>query len=460
MAAAQDSRSTASLGGQRESMNIHFVGHACVVVECSGTSILMDPWLSGKIFNNSWTLRPQPVLDAALLDRVDYLWISHEHPDHCHFPTLGSFPDSFKQRVTILFQTRDSEKMLAAFKGLGYQRFRLLPHREIVPLGNDPSSSRATKVYCYHAGLMDSALAVIDDQQVILNANDARISTSECKLILKDLGHVDALLNQFSLAAYAGFEPVERYLPERARQVLHNVSEVHRALDAKVTIPFASFIYFSSEDNKYINPFANTVGDAYEYLTNRGQRSVVLYPGDSYQVGAAHDSSPALQRYASLPGWDQLPYDPIETKSLDEIFNAYAAMAAHIRERYARAILLLLRPVTIRIPDLDKTIEFSLASGQIAEAPGSQPPDLSINSQPLWFGFKFPFGIQTLGVSARFALHRNFRNWKMHRILFSLNNGGIYLKPKYVFTADFMNYVRSRLAGGMTQAVHYYRTSL
>ncbi len=160
--------------------------------------------------------------------------------------------------------------MLAAFKGLGYQRFRLLPHREIVPLTGEPTSTRGTKVYCYHAGLMDSALAVIDDQQTILNANDARISTSECRLILKDVGHIDVLLNQFSLAAYAGFEPPERYLPERALQVLRNVSEVHRALDAKVTIPFASFIYFSSEDNKYVNPFANTVGDAYNYLQQAG----------------------------------------------------------------------------------------------------------------------------------------------------------------------------------------------
>lgn len=438
-------------------MKIHFVGHACIVAECSGTSILMDPWLSGKIFNNSWTLRPEPVMDPALLDRIDYLWISHEHPDHCHFPTLGSFPDSFKQRATILFQTRDSAKVLAAFKGLGYQRFRLLPHREIVPL---TEGLHGTKVYCYHAGLMDSALAVIDDQQVMLNANDARISTSECRLVLQDLKHVDVLLNQFSLAAYAGFEPPEQYLPERARQVLRNVSEVHRALDAKVTIPFASFIYFSSEDNKYVNPFANTVGDAYSYLNRRGQNAAVLYPGDSYEVGAAHDSSQALQHYASLPGWDELTYDPIETKPLNDIFDAYTAMAKQIRERYPRALLLLLRPVTIRIPDLDKTVEFSLASGRIAEAQESYRPDLSINSQPLWFGFKFPFGIQTLGVSARFRLHKNFRNWKMHRILFSLNNGGVYLKPKYVFTTEFMNYVRSRLAGGMTQAVHYYRTSL
>jgi UDP-MurNAc hydroxylase len=441
-------------------MKIHFIGHACIVAECADTSILIDPWRSGKIFNNSWTLRPDPVLDPSLLDRIDYIWISHEHPDHCHFPTLGSFPDSFKQRVTILFQTRDSAKMLAAFKGLGYQHFRLLPHRELVPLTAQSTSTRGTKVYCYHAGLMDSALAVIDDQQVILNANDARISTSECKLILKDLKHVDVLLNQFSLAAYAGFEPPERYLPERALQVLRNVSEVHRALDAKVTIPFASFIYFSSEDNKYVNPFANTVGDAYDYLNKQGQAAAVLYPGDIYEIGAPHDSSQALQRYAALPGWDELAYDPIETKPLSDIFEAYRVMSQQIIERYPRALLLLLRPVTIRIPDLDKTVEFSLAKGQIAETQESYQADLSINSQPLWFGFKFPFGIQTLGVSARFKLHQNIRNWKMHRILFSLNNGGIYLKPKYVFTTDFMNYVRSRLAGGMTQAVHYYRTSL
>ncbi|MGA9724923.1 MAG: MBL fold metallo-hydrolase [Candidatus Binatus sp.] len=441
-------------------MNIRFIGHACVVVECSGTSILMDPWLSGKIFNNSWTLRPNPAFDSALLEGIDHLWISHEHPDHCHFPTLASFPDSFKQRVTILFQTRDSEKMIAAFKGLGYQRFRLLPHRELLPLTNDSSAPGGARVYCYHAGLMDSALAVIDDGQVVLNANDARISTGECKLILNDLKHVDVLLNQFSLAAYAGFEPPERYLPERAKQILHNVSETHRALDAKVTIPFASFIYFSTEDNKYVNPFANTVGDAYEYLNRQGQVPVVLYPGDTYEVGTKHDSSEALHRYEALPKWDELPYDPLETKPLTAIFDAYSAVAEQIRERYSRALLLLLRPVTIKVSDLDKTIVFSLASGTIEEVSNSTMPDLSINSQPLWFGFKFPFGIQTLGVSARFKLHRNFRNWKMHRIVFSLNNGGIYLRPKYILTADFMNYVRSRLAGGMTQAVHYYRTSL
>ena len=183
-------------------MKIRFVGHACIVVESVGTSILMDPWFSGKIFNNSWTLRPEPEFDSTLLDKIGYLWISHEHPDHCHFPTLSSFPASFKQRVTVLLQERDYAKLVTALRGIGYNNFRLLPHRTIVPLSGENSVHEGVKVYCYHAGLMDSALAVIGDGQVALNANDARISEAECRLILKDLRHVDVLLNQFSVGGF------------------------------------------------------------------------------------------------------------------------------------------------------------------------------------------------------------------------------------------------------------------
>src|SRR5260370_17761411 len=110
------------------------------------------------------------------------------------------------------------------------------------------------------------------------------------------MGHGEVLLNQFSLAAYAGFEPHEKFLPQRAKQILENVSAVHRGLGAKVTIPFASFIYFSSLDNKYVNNFANSARDASDHLSAHGQRAAVLYPGDSYDVSPAYHSSPALPR--------------------------------------------------------------------------------------------------------------------------------------------------------------------
>jgi UDP-MurNAc hydroxylase len=307
---------------------------------------------------------------------------------------------------------------------------------------------------------MDSALAVMSGGQVIFNANDARISAGECKAILSDIGRVEVLLNQFSLAAYAGFEPHEKFLPQRANQILENVSAVHRGLGAQVTIPFASFIYFSSLDNKYVNYFANTARDAADFLGRHGQRAVVLYPGDSYEVGANHDSSEALARFDNLPSIDERSYDPIESKTMKEIVAAYDSLAAHIRDKYSMLLLRMLRPVTIRIQDLDKTVVLRLAKGSLEEIDNSTEPDLVINSQPLWFGFKFPFGIQTLGVSARFRLLCNFTNWKFHRILFSLNNGGVYLRPRYLLTNEMLGYIRTRLGGGLRQSIHYYRTSL
>ena len=438
-------------------MKIHFVGHACIVAECADTSILMDPWLFGKIFNDSWSALPQPKFDPAMLDKVDYIWLSHEHPDHCHFPSLDSFPPAFKARVTVLFQDRDSAKVFGALRKIGYQRFKRLPHRQVVPLSDRPD---ATKVYCYHAGLMDSALSVLGQSQVIFNANDARISIGECRGILNDVGHVDVLLSQFSLAAYAGFEPHEKYLPQRAKEILENVSSVHRALDAKVTIPFASFMYFSSLDNKYMNNFVNSARDASDHLTRHGQHAAVLYPGDTYEVGAAHDSSQALGQFDHLPALDDRTYDPIQSRTMAEIVSAYDNLAAQMREKYSMLLLRLLRPVTISIPDLEATVSFRLATGSLEAIDSSTRPDLAINSQPLWFGFKFPFGMQTLGVSARFKLLRNFNNWKFHRILFSLNNGGVYLRPKYLLTPEMLGYFRSRLGGGLRQSIHYYRTSL
>jgi hypothetical protein len=48
-------------------------------------------------------------------------------------------------------------------------------------LGDGPGL--VTTVYGYHAGLMDSALAVLSGDATIFNANDARISTAQPVLV-------------------------------------------------------------------------------------------------------------------------------------------------------------------------------------------------------------------------------------------------------------------------------------
>ena len=92
-------------------MRIHLVSHASVIIDTGDVRIWTDPWLVSKVFNDSWTMNPQPVWDERLLDTIDYIWISHEHPDHFNVPTLKGLPAAFKEHVTVLFQHKNTDKI-------------------------------------------------------------------------------------------------------------------------------------------------------------------------------------------------------------------------------------------------------------------------------------------------------------------------------------------------------------
>src|SRR5262249_6397428 len=189
-----------------------------------------DPWLEGKAFNDSWSLWPKPAWNPEWLSTIQAIWISHEHPDHFHIPTLRSLPAAFKARVRILFQRTNSDKLFAALKNMGFIHFEALPHRGIVTEGS------RTHLYCYQEGAMNSCLAVIGDGHVLLNVNDAEIREGDCRLIRRDIGSCGSLLNQFSIAGYPGHVDHAPRLSALRKSILDNMVENHRSLGATVTI--------------------------------------------------------------------------------------------------------------------------------------------------------------------------------------------------------------------------------
>lgn len=429
------------------SMDIRLISHASVIIT-SDVSIWTDPWLIGKAFNDSWSLFPPPAMDDSLYGTIDHLFISHEHPDHLHFPTLKTLPADFKERVTVLFQENNSDKVFKALDKLGFRNYITLPHDRIVRL------TEKTEVYCYQAGTMDSALGVKTPEATVLNLNDCEVNTKDCRRMLRSLGKIDVVLNQFSIAGYSGFREREDHLPDQARNVLKKMLSNHVDLGAKATIPFASFIYFSSEDNRYINEYGNKPADAYRFFGDNGQRMDVLYPGDVYKIGSEHDSAPALERFDNIYREEpSLPFDVAKTVPLEEISSAFDKLTAELHDRFPKLLLRFLKPVVVEIPDLEKTITFSIKDRTLQES-AEGDPDLVIKSQPLHFGFAFPYGIQTLGVSARYTLNKNFPNWRNHRILFSMNNAEIYLKPKHLFSRKNLGFFRDRLPGAMNQFLY------
>jgi hypothetical protein len=421
-------------------MKVTLVSHASVVVESHGLRIWSDPWLSGKVFNESWSLFPPAAFDRAMLDGIEYLWISHIHPDHFHIPSLSSLPAEFKARVKVLFQDNHPERVFGVLEKCGYRNFQVLPHRKRIQL-ND-----RTSVYCYSAGTLDSCLGVIEPEGALFNINDSRLNATDCRRVKSDVGRVDTVLSQFSLAVYNGLQPRESLLTRGAAAVLEKIFGNHEDLGAKVTIPFASLIRFSLVDNRYMNAFANRPREVWEFARRRGLGVAVLYPGDTYDSSAGHDSASALAKYDTLYDTiEQFPYDTPAAVQLLPIEEAFHLMVGRLREKYPHPILRMLRAVVVKLPDIDKTVTFSIRSDSFSEVESSQLPDLIMGSQALYFSFLRPYGLQTLSNSAQHMVVRNLTNWRIHRALFALNNAQVYGRLRYLLSRETMLFLAKRI---------------
>ena len=430
-------------------VSITLVSHASVVIDVGGVRILTDPWQFGTAFNDSWKLiAPAADLDA-MLDGIDFLWLSHEHPDHFHIPTLRALPHAFKKRVTVLFQrSSDADKMVRALNGmLGFPNVVLLDHRDWVQV------APGVEVYCYHSRQIDSALAVRGGGRVILNLNDCEASERDLTILRQDLGPLDVLLNQFSVA---GFDGDEGQLASQAAGILDTMVRDHRALDARTTIPFASYVYFCCSDNAKINGFINAPGAVAERFAAEQLSLSVLAMGQTLQVGASHDNASALEFFAKIYGSvDRLPIDQAPTVAFDDLKAAFAKLHAKLVRMHGRLALRLLKPVVIAVPDIGVNVRMAVRSGgfDITDA----APDIEINSQPLHFMLSNNFGLQTLGVSGRYRLFGNLGNWFRHRALFAMLNAGIGLSLRQIFSpaqigffwrrrSDIVDQVRYRVA--------------
>ncbi len=435
-------------------MKIKFISHASVRIEAADCVILTDPWYKGTAFNDSWKLFPAPAWDDSLFDGVDYLWISHEHPDHFSIATLKAIPQSFKERVTVLFQKNNTDKMPVAFQKFGFKNIKLLKNRQTYPI------TPKTKVYVSQIGQMDSSLAVINDDCTLLNVNDCEANTIDCKNFLKDLGKVDILLNQFSMAGYNGHFDREKYLPGVAKTILKNMADNHRDLNAGLSIPFASNIYFCTEDNKYMNDYSNNPDKVHEYFLNEKLKLVTLFPGDIYDSAGTwtpSDNEAALTKYRELYAHGEKIIDVPPVVEIDKIEGALKKRSSQLKEKFPTWVLKKLLPVKIQIPDLNAIVELSLYTGSFTVLPAGTDYDLVIYSQPLFNCFDTPWGVQTMGVGARFRIKSKMGIWKWYRIITSLNNAEMFLKFKYLLTKGNLNFIRDRMKGGVNQLFYQLR---
>ena len=435
-------------------MQIKLLSHASLLIQHNGSNILTDPWFFGTAFNDGWELFPLPDLNLLKesIAKIDVIWLSHEHPDHLHFPTLKWLKEYVKPSVKIYMQQTNSDKVRLACKKIGFSNFVSMPHKLKFKINDE------VQIAIYAHRQLDSALAVfIKSKFWLLNINDTELNSNDTKAIQRIWGSPTVLYNQFSIA---GTDGIIQKLKSDAESVINRIIKHHNDLNAKMTVPFASFIRFARRDNNYVNEFANKL----EHIKSRFSEKGLVLCLQSFKSGnllwnRSEDLPINLDEVNELA---EVEYNNLEIPTdNDEVFQytvverekVVNTVVKKISEWKKNTNLLVWRqiqPVYILVPDwgcevwvIDfSNMKFSPTTNH------SENYDLKIYSQPLFQAFTFPFGIQTLGVSGRYTMHPSYdsvpKNWKLVRIISSLHNAELSLSLKCLFKLKTLKWLFTR----------------
>lgn len=455
-----------------EKASIKLLSHASVKISAANTVILTDPWFFGRVFNNGWGLSPEPTLDDLKKDLADvtHIWISHEHPDHLHFPSLKFLSDEVGlSDIEVLFQDTNSEKVFDVLKKIGYERFRPLSHLEATPI------SESVDVISYGHRQLDACLGIrVDGKNLILNINDTELNEHDCEIINKKFGKFPILLNQYSIAGFDGIYNEKRLNNEKETVILKMLSH-HKCLSGDFTIPFASLMYFCKPDNSAFNAYRNTIFDAQRSFDLEGLKLLPLKPQGTSLIWDIKNSSLSNGDTVSQESVDfyrnHYKTENLEADKEDELIEFEVikqAVEDRIRFWQLRTSSFIIKKMgrlDFWLEDLDLGIRINFSKVSVEKIAASpETVHIIINSQPLYFAFSVPFGFQSLGVSGRYRFASHIkevpRQWKFVRIISSLANADLFLGWRMVYDTKMIKWMWSRRKGLLGQIKQQFKRFL
>jgi len=403
---------SASRSAQTETTSVTWVNHASMVVESGSTRLLVDPWFTGSVFDDGWDLLCEtPSIDLGALTDI---WVSHEHPDHFHPPTLRSIDSSVRAHTRFWYQATRDGKVATYARALGFGRVTECRR------GRRYELSPGVTLRVEPWGVFDSILVLETPDGTIVDLND-------CKT--RDALNAECLAHRLhGITADVLITQVE------AGDDVDMLVEQVEALQARTVIPGASFVWFSHQENARHNETATHIDRAWRRLQDRVTAEViVLYPGDQWEIGTAHDTAASLRRYAadyarvaaerprhaavSIPE-EQLRLDAAQWGSRLRSYNGARVL------RWLRS-LGALEPARVWVTDHHRAYALSSDGLDVIDAaPGTC--DAILSSSALDAVFRFPWGGNTLLVNGRlnYPPHgrpARFRRWTS---MSSYNNHG------------------------------------
>ena len=118
----------------KNNIKIQNISNAFVRIEYKEYVILCDPWLTNRIYDNSWMVYP-PVYDVdQAINGVTHVFISHIHKDHCDYNLIKHFPKTTAFYIPNIFPNDKIKKQL---ESLGFSNINMLPIAKDTPIVED-----------------------------------------------------------------------------------------------------------------------------------------------------------------------------------------------------------------------------------------------------------------------------------------------------------------------------------
>jgi hypothetical protein len=247
------------------------LGHASIALYRDGAAplLLTDPWLLGSVYWRSWWLQNYP--DEATLDWLAgaaAVYITHEHPDHFHAPSIRRLG----QHPTYLFPALTERGYLNYMKQHGYRR-------ETVPPGEWRALGEGIAILSWPLWNDDSLLLIDTPGALILNFNDAKPPPpviSAVRRLANRIGKPRILLASYSPASVINSfsdatGPLKLKQPEDYVAFLRRLCD---RLGADIYLPFASQASFERADSNWANRHRTLYAD----LARLWQGSTRLLP--------------------------------------------------------------------------------------------------------------------------------------------------------------------------------------
>lgn len=372
-------------------MRIEYLNHASLIIKSEEQSLLCDPWFSGTAFAGGWGLQYDNPDALEKAKSCTHLWISHFHGDHLHMPTLKQLA-ALSPDIKALANDSMNFRVSEALQQAGF--------RDIVPLyeRRELRLTSSLKVTRYPTAGIDNMLLIETSEGRILNYNDCHLPIDALKLLMRKIGKVDILLNNFN-HAIKFLENPRKSDKEIRDNLKTNYKKVLDAIDPKWAIPFASAHYYRTRDTRWQNESLLQSED----LVELDSRILPLRIGSevTFDDKLQPTLSPPSAR-VSLNSQDV----KLETESVP--FDAVVDAAKDFGKRLRQSLFGLtfwIPELRIRVEDHGRVILFDVHNQVYKEEKReSESAHIDAHSSALTQWFRKPYGSDSFFIGGHFAV--------------------------------------------------------